>query len=783
MLIKRPMVVLFLAVLSCFLAAVSWFPDRMIRKYAVLDSWLADADTVDGSIQGIVVKETYSGTMYRILIKGVKIILEDAEISTSNLMVYSDNEAGCLAGDTLYAKGTISEFASPDNPGQFSMKKYYLSQNVYYCCRADTIQADRTHGKFAEYLEGCKRRLEKVYDTHLSPKDAGVVKSMVLGERDALDEDIRSMYQSAGISHILAISGLHISVIGLLLYGIPERLGFSRTAATAMAVFALYAYMLMTGAGVATKRAVIMMCMLFVSRIVCRTYDLLSALAFSALLLFLQAPYMIFQPGFLLSFGAVFGAGVLKPALQSALGTGMEKGSGTGDAPFRALPEKFTPAGGVVCAGRYIKEYCINMLLGSLGIQLMILPVLAYAYYEVPMYGIFLNLLVLPFMGLLLVAAVTGGVLGCLYLPSGAVMGLPVHFILLWYEKASSFFLSLPGNLVVTGTPKLWQAAVYYGALCLFVGSVKKKTIPTGRPPGREAVRASLIFLLPLIVIFLPIHYRGLQVTFLSVGQGDGIVMRSERGTVYMIDGGSSSESNLEKYCLTPYLLSQGISCVDYAIVTHPDMDHISGLSAVIGKSDRGGVRIKTLVLPRISFRDEAYEQLKLLAEEHRVEVRYIQKGDRITDGRLSLTCLHPGEKMETGDRNAYSATLRLCYGEVSMLFTGDLPSEEEPGVMEEWVRQAGEGQNRCNVLKVAHHGSKYSSSEEFLECIRPELSVISCGRKNRYGHPHGEVLLRLEAAGSVIAATPDHGAITVYTDGKTLGVETFRQREGGILH
>lgn len=780
MLIKRPVVVLFLAVLLCFLAAVSWIPDRMVQKYAVLDSSLADTDTVEGSIQGTVVKETYSGTTYRILIKDVQIILEDAEVFTSNLMVYSDKEAGCLAGDSLYAKGTISEFASPENPGQFSLKKYYLSQNVYYCCRADVIHIDKTHGKYEEYLEGCKRRLELVYDNHLSDKDAGVVKSMVLGEQGELNEDIRSMYQSTGISHILAISGLHISVIGLFIYGILKRLWLPRTAATAMAIFALYSYMLMTGAGVATKRAVIMMCMFFISRIVGRTYDLVSALAFSAFLLFLQTPYVIFQPGFLLSFGAILGASVLTPSLQSALGTGKNTGSKTGDTHQDTLSGNFLPAGYAIHAGRYIKEYCVNMLLGSLGIQLMILPVLAFSYYEVPLYGVFLNLLVLPFMGLLLVAAVVGGVLGCLYLPLGGMMEVPVHIILLWYEKAASFFLSLPGNLLVTGQPAPWQIAVYYGALCLFVGTVNKQRLSTKKAWAagsacKGSMRASLLFLLPLCFIFLPWHYRGLKVTFLSVGQGDGIVMRSESGTVYMIDGGSSSESSLEKYCLTPYLLSQGISCVDYAIVTHPDMDHISGLMDIIGKSDRGGVQIKTLVLPEISFQDTAYEQLELLAKEQGVEISYIQKGDSIIDGRLSLTCLHPEKNMITEDRNAYSATLRLCYGEVFMLFTGDLPSEEEAGVMEEWVRLAEGGQNRCNVLKVAHHGSKYSSSEEFLACIRPELSVISCGRKNRYGHPHREVLLRLRKAGSVIAATPDYGAITVYTDGKTLRVETFR--------
>ena len=119
MLIKRPMVVLFLAVLSCFLGAVSWIPDRMIRRYAVLDSLPADADTVEADIQGTVVKETYSGSTYRILIKDVRMILKDAEFSALNLIIYSDNKTGCLAGDLLYAGGAVSEFDPPDNPGQF----------------------------------------------------------------------------------------------------------------------------------------------------------------------------------------------------------------------------------------------------------------------------------------------------------------------------------------------------------------------------------------------------------------------------------------------------------------------------------------------------------------------------------------------------------------------------------------------------------------------------------------------------------------------------------------
>ena len=744
-----------------------------MERYAVLDSYLQDADTVTGNIKGTVMKQTFSGTSYRILLKDVKIFIEHTEVFTSNLIVYFSNEVMCHAGDCLEAEGMVQEIASPENPGQFSMKSYYLSQNVYYSCTADRIRVVNQHKKYMEYIEACKKRLQAVYETHLSQEDASVILAMVLGEQGGLADETRDLYQNVGISHILAISGLHISVIGLFFYGILDRLYLPRAVSSGITMLVLYAYMLMTGAGVATKRAVLMMCLFFISKIVCRTYDLLSALAFSALFLFVQAPYVIFQSGFLLSFSAILGVSVLKPALQSALGsaaevTEEEKRRRHRDKKERRANKRLPSLHAV---GSYIEESVINLLFASLGIQLMICPVLAFTSYRIPLYGIFLNLLVLPFMSMLLIFAVSGGILGCLYLPLGAVMTVPVHGILQWYEKAASFFFKLPGNLYVTGQPAIWQMVLYYTALCFFAGSVYIRGM---KEKNKENMKISLLFLLPLCVIFLPVHYRGLQVAFLSVGQGDGIVMRAESGTVYMIDGGSST-GNLEKYCLTPYLLSQGISCIDYAIVTHPDEDHVSGLKDIIKKSGTGGVSIKTLILPKISFRDEAYEQMETLANENNVKIQYMQKGDRLTDGRLSLFCLHPEKDIVTDDRNVYSTTLYLSYGEISMLFTGDLPKEEEEGVLEEWKKVTGGGQKGCGVLKVAHHGSKYSTGKEFLDMLRPSFSVISYGRKNRYGHPHKELVSRLEEAGSVIAGTADYGAVTVYTDGKTLTVETFR--------
>ncbi len=231
------------------------------------------------------------------------------------------------------------------------------------------------------------------------------------------------------------------------------------------------------------------------------------------------------------------------------------------------------------------------------------------------------------------------------------------------------------------------------------------------------------------------------------------------------VDGGSTNVKKAGQNRIIPYLKAECISEIDYAVMTHADTDHTSGLIEMLKQSDNYGVRVRNLVLLDIVEKDDAYNQMVRLAEEHGVKVLYITKGDFMRFGKIELKCIHPGDETKAENRNGYSTVLGLKYNKFSMLFTGDISSEQE--------RELQTLLNHSyTVLKVAHHGSKYSTSDEFLQWTQPKYSMISVGKKNMYGHPADETLKRLKQSGSQIFRTDENGCVTVSSDGETIGIE-----------
>ncbi len=276
------------------------------------------------------------------------------------------------------------------------------------------------------------------------------------------------------------------------------------------------------------------------------------------------------------------------------------------------------------------------------------------------------------------------------------------------------------------------------------------------------------MLLLPAFMLLLSRRFPGLEVTILDVGQGDGIFLRTADGMSMMIDGGSTDVSGVGTYRIGPYLKAGGVQTVSWWFVTHADADHISGIKELL--EDPDGLRIGNLVLPYVSeeLRDHAYQNLAELARQQGTAVRYMARGDVIETETVMIRCLAPEPEHSYASRNEYSLVLDVTYKEFSMLFTGDL--EDGP---EQLLSVSGQLQD-YDVLKVAHHGSRYSTSEEFLALTRPEYAFISCGIRNSYGHPHEELLERLDTAGCQTFITPESGAIILQTDGSSLVIKTF---------
>lgn len=467
-----------------------------------------------------------------------------------------------------------------------------------------------------------------------------------------------------------------------------------------------------------------------------RVYDAPTAVAAAAAVVILWRPFSFYDAGFQLSFGAVCGIIFLYPLVSEE------------EAGYRnsAVKEKRNTRSSLLSG---IKD----SFTASICIQAATLPAILFHYYEFPVYSVLLNLIVIPLMSLLLVSGFAGSFL-CLFWPGGGILCMQLcGLILKLYERLCRGIGLLPKHQLITGKPEVFGIIVYCTGLLLCLLLLHGKICRAARAGAYTVGMLALIFSCPAV------NHKGLEAVFLDVGQGDGIFIRERGGITCLIDGGSSDVSKVGKYRIEPFLKARGVSEIDYAFVTHGDSDHISGLEELLERQDIG-VRISCVVFPEQELWDEKLESLCLLAREYGTRTAVMHPGQRLEGKKLILGCIAPdGEKLaETG--NAASLVLEGTYGELDILFTGDVEGEGE-NLLTEILEKEYE------VLKVAHHGSKNSTNEKFLEIVHPKLAVISAGRDNRYGHPHEETLVKLEKEGAAVLITAQSGAVILKAKGK----------------
>lgn len=634
-----------------------------------------------------------------------------------------DSFLPCM-GEWIVLQGKAEPFSSARNPGEFDAAFYYRTKELEFLVKeAELLQRDGQWDVISQRLFLWRLYLGEKLD-QICDEDAGIMQSLLLGNKALLSGEIKDLYQRGGISHILAISGLHISFFGAGLYRLLKKLYFPVPAAVLLSGSLLLAYGIMTGLSPSACRAVMMFLFCLAADLLRRSYERRTALAFSAVVLILQNPLLLCQSGFWLSYGAVFGLEMLTPILNSL----------------------------------WENKVC-RLLAGSVSVSLITLPVLLLSYYEFPVYSFLLNLAVIPLMSVVMAMGSMALLAGLCWLPLGRLLFYPVHVILYFFQTACRLSMKLPGNQWIVGKPEPWRIYLYVLLLLLFLALARYMT----------KTNAVVILLGAVWILTGMVTLKG-SVTVLDVGQGDGIVIRSRNGTALMIDGGSSSEKELGEYTLIPYLKSQGIKKLPYVFLTHMDTDHIGGIRELLEKKLTGWeeIEIGALVLPRLMQPDEEYWQMVRLAERAGVSVWTMEKGDVFRLEEICLVCMHPQRQLYQ-DRNEASLVLELQMDSIRGLFMGDLDGGAEKAFAEAYPKKQAE----LTLLKVGHHGSSASCSWELLEKVKPRYAVISCGADNSYGHPAAETLERLLHTGCTVLTTKEYGAVTLKAEKLMVTVES----------
>ena len=685
-----------------------------------------------------------------------------------------------INGDYICMSGTVSVPDSATNPGTFDQYIYLRNKGYYLCISNGTIESGNHRPYSIEgFLYGIKNRCTKIIDNSFDSESAGIVKAMLVADKSTLDKNIKKLYSENGIAHIMAISGVHVAIIGMTLYGFLRKLRIGRLISGTFSIAIIILYGIMTGMSSSTERAVIMLILSIAAEYFGRKTDAPTSMGFAMIIMVLGNPYVILDAGFQLSFAAITGVTVVAPQLRKLLR--MFK------CFIKETDEKKKQKHKKIVSLRKMIIKLIDALVVGIASFITTTPVIIYYYYQFPPYSILINLIVIPLVSLVVGGSILVVLTGLFFTGAAVVMTYPVRLILLGYKYLCIFASGLPGASVLVGHISIGMVFVYYLSVVLIFVILRMIRI------GKTEREGPILYLMLATVLFLTVVYevysydKSLKVVYMDVGQGDGVLLRTSGHGGILIDGGSSSNKRVGEYVMVPVLKYYGVSEVEYAFVSHGDADHVSGLEYLLNE-EQSGVHVVNLVLPEYGDQD-ALQELKSEATANNVNIIYMKPGDNITYNHqhaetINIECLYPDEEAGQGvlDTNNLSMILKTTItwdvreadienlnkssdsdASLSLLFVGDAGIAAEKRLIELYGKNSlGEISDSiaCDILKVGHHGSRNSSGSDFLKRVSAMYGIISCGKDNRYGHPHAETLERLKMADTKYMTTKEHGAI-----------------------
>ena len=725
---RRPLCVVCLVFALLIIGIVEFFP----YEYDYPKDLNGEVVLVEGKVTGKEIKSQNGQTSYIIYLKPImsQSVSNADNVSDRNSNLQKLNNAeGILCnmknssyvpniGSHVQIKGEVSLFRNPDNPGEFNAPLYYKIKGFdlkMYDCSLE--QYGSKYSLLRENMFRVKTWLCDILDACFRKEYSGTAKAIMLGMSGSLEEETKDLYQRSGMLHILCVSGLHISILGMGLFRLLQKLGMKEKLNTFICILLMLLYGLMIGMGTSVIRAIIMFSMRLIAKLLGRTYDLLTACAVGIFFILFEQPLYIYHSGFLLSFLSVIALGAFRPL----------------------FPNKISKIEAI--------NKSADSFFSTLTVWIVTLPVYGRFYYEVSVVGLLLNVIILPFVSIVLILVIFVCVIGSFSIGAGVIFATLCELFLYSFESIFAWVDKMANTSFILGYMSLPKCILFYLGLTLLLFLSEKLK--------KRYVYVGMVALCVLVSIRLPQH---LNITCLSVGQGDSAVI--EYGNyVCLIDVGSSTEKEVSKYTILPLLKYRGIRKVDYLFLTHGDLDHINGVLELM-KQSRYGVKIKRLVVTDSRYKEE-YGEIFDLARSQSIPIYEMQQGDSVSLGKVQLLCLAPSVQLlnEVEGGNETSMVLLLIKENFSMLFMGDSEGEGELEVMKHLYEL---GISNVTALKVAHHGSKNSTNDQFLALVRPQVGVISCGENNVYGHPHRETLERLEVIGSKVLITKDLGAVNI---------------------
>ena len=646
-------------------------------------------------------------------------------------------------GNKIKLEGTYIKPSKSRNYRGFDYSNYLKTENIYGTIeqngKIELIKEKNINYLFIN-LYKVKNKIIKNINNKFPEETRGVFLGILLGDKSSIEEDVRQNFADSSLSHILAVSGTHISYVVICISVLFKKLKLNKNIRKVLTSLVLFTYLYLVDFSASATRAVIMSTIVIMQMLFYRKQDTITTIAFSSIIILINNPYSILNIGFLLSYGGTIGIilFVNRISIESK----------------EDFFQRFKS---------YLKDICIV----TISAQTIIMPIIIYYFNTISFTFIISNIIASLIIGPIIMIGLVIIAISFFKIPIISLIIRFYNILIVILVRTADIISKIPMSKIYLKTPTTLEIIFYYSvvfliALLIYIKKSNrkfiKKTIQIDiynlknffiNNRNKVLIFISIVSLISITSIKIP---KELKINFIDVGQGDSCLITTPQNKKVIVDSGGSESYDVGKNVLLPYLLDKRITKIDYIMISHFDTDHCKGFEYVLEN-----LKVKNVIISKQSETSENFKQIMKIIRKKRINLIVVQKGSKIKiDNFTTVDIISPHSENIADNMNDNSIVAKLEAYNFSILFTGDASEKIEKELIKEKINL------KSDILKVSHHGSKTGTSEEFLKSVKPKIALIGVGENNKFGHPTEDVIKRLTENKVKIYRTDRNGEISI---------------------